>query len=75
VGSDESVSVEDLAKRVALTLGDVGYEILGREDLGWNLGRYVPDTSLIQKDLQLKRTVSLEDAILRTALWNGWKGH
>jgi nucleoside-diphosphate-sugar epimerase len=75
VGSDESVSVEDLAKRVALTLGDVGYEILGREDLGWNLGRYVPDTSLIQKDLQLIRTVSLEDAILRTALWNGWKGH
>ena len=75
VGSDESISVEDLARRTALILGDVGYEILGKEDLGWNLGRYVPDTSLIQKDLQLKRTVSLEDAILRTALWNGWKGH
>ena len=74
VGSDESVSVEDLAKRVASTLDDVGYEILDKEDLGWNLGRYVPDTSKIQKDLQLKRTVSLEDAILRTALWNGWKG-
>lgn len=75
VGSDESISVEELAKLTALTLGNVGYEILGKEDLGWNLGRYVPDTSLIQKDLQLKRTVSLEDAILRTALWNGWKGH
>jgi nucleoside-diphosphate-sugar epimerase len=75
VGSDESISVEDLARRTALTLGNKGYEILDKEDLGWNLGRYVPDTSLIQKDLQLKRTVSLEDAILRTALWNGWKGH
>ena len=75
VGSDESISVEDLARLTALTLGNKGYEILAKEDLGWNLGRYVPDTSLIQKDLQLKRTVSLEDAILRTALWNGWKGH
>jgi dTDP-glucose 4,6-dehydratase len=27
VGSNESISVEDLAKRTALTLGDVGYEI------------------------------------------------
>jgi dTDP-glucose 4,6-dehydratase len=74
VGSDESVSIEDLARRVALTLGGVEYEILGKEDSGWNLGRYVPDTSLIKKEFNLQRTVSLEDAILRTAFWNGWKG-
>jgi nucleoside-diphosphate-sugar epimerase len=73
VGSDESVSIEDLASRISLILGNVGYEVLGKKDFGWNLGRYVPDTSLIKRELNLKKTVLLEDAILRTAIWNGWK--
>lgn len=73
VGSDESISVKTLAEKVAKTLGDGRYEVLGAEDLGWNSGRYVPDTSLIAQELGLKRTVELEDAIFRTAIWNGWK--
>lgn len=75
VGSNESVSVRDLAARVSHVLGDVGYDVLGAQDKGWNLGRYVPDTALIEKDLGLKKTVSLDDAIRRTAIWNGWKEH
>jgi dTDP-glucose 4,6-dehydratase len=74
VGSDESISVKELAEQVAKTLGDGTYEILGAKDIGWNPGRYVPDTNLIEGDLGLKRTVSLENAILRTAIWNGWEG-
>lgn len=74
VGSDESISVKDLAERVANTLGVGEFEILGATDIGWNPGRYVPDTNLIAQELGLKRTVGLEDAILRTAIWNGWKG-
>lgn len=73
VGSDESVSVRELADRVSDTLGNVGYRVLGAPDMGWNLGRYVPETSLIGRDLGLYRTVTLNEAIRRTALWHGWK--
>ena len=74
VGSDESVSIKDLAQRTSALLGNGEYQVHGAPDPGWNLGRYVPDTSLIGHDLGLYRTVSLDDAIQRTALWNGWKG-
>ncbi|QFY41368.1 NAD-dependent epimerase/dehydratase family protein [Candidatus Methylospira mobilis] len=74
VGSDESVALKDLAQRVASTLGNGEYEVRGAVDTGWNPGRYVPDTSQIGRDLGLHRTVSLDDAILRTALWHGWNG-
>jgi len=74
VGSDESISIRELAQLVAATLGNGQCRILGQADAGWNPGRYVPDTQLIEAELGLKRTVSLQNAILRTALWNGWKG-
>jgi nucleoside-diphosphate-sugar epimerase len=73
LGSDESVSIASLAEKISKLIGNGQYEILGAADKGWNLGRYVPDTNLINQDLGLKRTVSLDDAILRTAMWNGWK--
>lgn len=74
VGSDESVSIRDLAGRVSQVLGNGEYQILGGPDMGWNPGRYVPDTSLTGRDLGLYKTVSLDEAIRRTALWYGWKG-
>ena len=70
VGSDESISIKALAELTSNILHGGGVEILGAADPGWNLGRYVPDVELIKKDLGLKREVSLEDAILRTAIWN-----
>jgi dTDP-glucose 4,6-dehydratase len=74
VGSDESVSIRELAEKVSVTLGHVGHQVLGAQDLGWNPGRYVPETGLIARDLGLRKTVTLEEAIQRTALWHGWKG-
>jgi nucleoside-diphosphate-sugar epimerase len=74
VGSDESVSIRYLAKRISHVLGNGEYQVIGEMDQGWNLGRYVPDTSLIGRDLDLYKTVSLDEAILRTAFWHGWKG-
>lgn len=74
VGSSEGVSIRHLAEKVSSVLGGGAPRILGSEDIGWNPGRYVPSTSLIESELNLKRTVSLEQAILRTAIWNGWKG-
>jgi UDP-glucuronate decarboxylase len=72
VGSEEAVSIADLARRTAAILGGPGVEILGRPDPGWNPGRYVPSTARIRRDLGLAPTVALDEAIRRTALSNGW---
>ncbi|MDB5913949.1 MAG: putative dTDPglucose 4,6-dehydratase [Ramlibacter sp.] len=73
LGSDQSISVADLAKLTGRLIGNRPVTILGAADKGWNLGRYVPDTSRIRTQLGLARTVSLEESIRRTALWHGWK--
>ncbi|MEG3152383.1 NAD-dependent epimerase/dehydratase family protein [Sphingomonas sp. ZT3P38] len=72
VGSEEAVSVADLARRTATLLGAPAVEILGRPDPGWNPGRYVPSTAAIRGSLGLTPTTSLDEAIRRTALSNGW---
>lgn len=73
IGSDETISIGALAERIAGLLGREGFRILGRPDAGWNPGRYVPDTQLASQDLGLYKTVTLDDAIMRTAIWHGWK--
>ena len=73
VGSDHSISIKELAELTSNVLGGVGVRILGKTDSGWNPGRYVPDTSLIRKDFALVETVSLTEAIKKTAAWNGWR--
>lgn len=73
-GSDESVSIRDLAERISRIVGNGEYQVLGAPDMSWNPGRYVPDTNLIGRDLGLHKTVSLDEAIRRTAFWHGWKG-
>ncbi|WP_419808635.1 NAD-dependent epimerase/dehydratase family protein [Sphingomonas sp.] len=72
VGSEEAVSIAALAERTAGVLGGAGHEVLGRPDAGWNLGRYVPSTALIRRELNVRATVGLDEAIRRTAMWNGW---
>lgn len=72
VGSSESISIGELAARISCLIGDGKYEILGQTDLGWNPGRYVPSTEAIERDLGVGRSVSLDDAIRRTAISNGW---
>jgi len=72
VGSRKSISIKDLAKKVSETLDGNEYQILGEDDKGWNLGRYVPDNTLIKYELNVEEKISLDEAILRTAVWNGW---
>jgi dTDP-glucose 4,6-dehydratase len=72
LGSEEAVSIADLARRTALVLGGPGVEILGRPDPGWNPGRYVPSTAAIRAALGLRASVTLDEAIRRTAISNGW---
>lgn len=73
VGSEEAVSVADLARRTATLLGDGAFEVLGKPDPGWNPGRYVPSTAKIRRELGVKAKVDLDEAIRRTAIWNGWQ--
>ncbi|MFG1398175.1 NAD-dependent epimerase/dehydratase family protein [Roseixanthobacter pseudopolyaromaticivorans] len=70
VGSDEAVSIGELAARVARLVGNGSYEIQGAADSGWNPGRYVPAVDAITQDLGVRRTVGLDQAILRTVAWN-----
>jgi len=72
MGSPEGVSIADLARRIDAVLGGGGVEILGLPDPGWNPGRYVPSTARIGRELGLVPTVGLDEAIRRTAIWNGW---
>lgn len=72
VGSEEAVSIAELAERTARILRAPGVRILGRDDPGWNPGRYAPSTRRIREDLGLFQTVDLDMAIRRTALANGW---
>lgn len=72
MGSEEAVSIADLAHRTATVLGGPGVEIAGHQDAGWNPGRYVPSTALIRRELGVQPTTGLDEAIRRTALFNGW---
>lgn len=74
VGSEEAISIGELAEKTAGLIGDGRFEILGKADPGWNPGRYVPSNALICKDLGVAPRVSLDDAIRRTARWNRWNG-
>jgi len=73
VGSQEAISIADLASLTSKVLGNLGYEVLGLTDLGWNPGRYVPSNELIRAQLGVQQTVDLATAIKRTAIWNGWR--
>ncbi|MCB2061007.1 MAG: NAD-dependent epimerase/dehydratase family protein [Novosphingobium sp.] len=72
VGSEEAVSIADLARRTAFVMRAPGVQVLGKPDPGWNPGRYVPSTEAIRRDLGVLPTTSLNEAIRRTALANGW---
>lgn len=72
-GSEDAVSIAELAHRIAAVLGGPGVEVLGRPDVGWNPGRYVPSTALIRDGLGITPSINLDEAIRRTAIFNGWK--
>jgi nucleoside-diphosphate-sugar epimerase len=74
VGSEEAISIADLAKKIANIVGNGKYEVLGKPQVGWNPGIYVPETRYAREELGLTREISLDQAIIKTAAWNGWKG-
>ena len=83
VGSEEAISIADLAREVAsiprdaqdLTGfpsrdGDLRVEIACKPVAGVPASRYVPSTQRVHKELGLTNSVRLRDAIERTISWN-----
>jgi dTDP-glucose 4,6-dehydratase len=69
VGSDQEITIADLAHSVATTLGG---HVAPPPPSTLNVNspsRYVPDVSRIQKELGLAPAIKLSDSLQRTALW------
>ena len=71
VGSEDAISIADLAREVADAGGNrTGVEILGKPVPKSLPARYVPSTVRAQQELGLRCTVPLRKAIERTIEWN-----
>lgn len=71
VGSEDSISIADLAHTIASTLNpQTAITIANQPTPGQPLQQYVPSTQSAQQQLNLHQTVSLTEAIRRTAAWH-----
>lgn len=70
VGSPHSVTLQQLAEKIASNF-PVQSKIIARAAGGGMLhrSRLVPDVTLAQKDLGLKQTIDIDEAIRRTLSW------
>jgi dTDP-glucose 4,6-dehydratase len=69
VGSEEEVSVLELANLVSRLVGGTEIQVRGTPDPARRPERYVPETTLA-RDMGLEMHVDLEQAIQRTIAWN-----
>jgi len=71
VGSEEAISIADLAALTAATLNpQLRIHIAQQPVEGSSPLRYVPSTQRAQQKLGLHQTVSLTESIRRTAAWH-----
>ena len=69
VGSDEAISIENLAHQIQSTLSTVSkVEIIGKIDPATHT-RYVPSIAKIKTELLVSNVVDLQTSIARTAKW------
>lgn len=74
VGSDESISISDLARRVCRVLDrPIRLNILQAAKPGLGISHYVPDISRAQTELSLSPPLCLDEAIARTARWHDYR--
>jgi UDP-glucuronate decarboxylase len=72
LGSEEGISVLDLAKKIADLISKVNVEVIGEADDGWNPGPYVPSVRKFYDDFNIVDTIKLDESIIRTAKYYGW---
>jgi len=71
VGGDEAVSIAQLAARIVKVTGSASrVETLTKPRSDQAVERYVPDTRLARAQLRLGTSISLDDAVARTARWH-----
>jgi nucleoside-diphosphate-sugar epimerase len=69
VGSDEGISISELAGTVANLNPQTEVQISARPVPGASAERYVPDTTRAREELKLSQIISLQDGLRRTAEW------
>jgi len=69
VGSDQELSIRELAETVDSLIGGHGVHVAGKPVPGAPAQRYVPDVSRARNELGLSPAITLEDGIRRTAAW------
>jgi nucleoside-diphosphate-sugar epimerase len=76
VGSEDEISIEDLAKTIAgFSKKPLAVEIETIKSDSYKIDRYVPSTQRAQKELGLKQRVPLNDGILKTIKFNSGKNN
>jgi dTDP-glucose 4,6-dehydratase len=70
LGSEEAISIRDLAYLVADVFGGVEVSITGNPNSGVAGNRYVPATERARSELGLEQRTSLRDSIERTVRWH-----
>jgi dTDP-glucose 4,6-dehydratase len=74
VGSDEDLTIAELAKVVASTFASKVEVVIAKEPIpGKPAERYVPSVKRAFSALQLKPLIPLRDSIIRTASYNSSK--
>ena len=74
VGSDEDLSIGEIAQKVAAVLNPAtAIHVAGVPVAGAAPSRYVPAVGRANELLGLRQIVGLEEAIRRTAAWHGFK--
>lgn len=72
VGSDKSVSIAELARQVALDFQPLPNVIIARQpQSGKAQEYYVPSVERCNKELGLRQTIDIREAIRRTIIWHG----
>jgi dTDP-glucose 4,6-dehydratase len=69
VGSEEELTIAELARLVAEVAGGRGVEVRGTTGPGRPAERYVPSTRKARAELGLEARVSLPEAVRRSARW------
>jgi len=69
VGSDEIVTIRELAEQINQNIKSSGKVSVLGQDTEENVSRYVPDVSLCRSLFTVENYVNLEKAIMRTEKW------
>lgn len=70
VGSDESISIENLAWEVSKIFGNKSHVYVQKKpEPNAPISHYVPDISRVQNEFGLKPSFTLKEAIFRTGQW------